>query len=188
MLGPSDTILSGRGFQITAHRTLLRARSDYFKSQYDCGMSDVEKDVVTLPGHFQESDVACFVDYIYQDKVDLQPQQALQVIEIANYFQVPRLLTMCEAVLAKAMEEDPTGACDSVCDLLVLADDNGLESLRTAALNFIAHHFKQVQHTQGYESLQLRHLRMVNDQIFEMHNVFVNKLRQMSESKESSSL
>lgn len=121
-------------------------------------MRDATTNTLHCPDHFSQHAAAAFLHYLYTDALDddLDVQLAMELLHMATYYSVSRLVSLCEERLAAGlMESDAhdTGACHAACTLLAMADDLGLTHLKSVALDFIVHNFGSVSATDAYRQL-----------------------------------
>ncbi len=157
-LGAPDAVLRGVDWEIVVHSAVLRARCALFRARSDSGMRDATHHVLHCPDHFAQPAAAAFLHYLYTDTLDedLDIQLTIEVLHMATYYSVTRLVSLCEERLAGGLQEadahDP-GACHAACTLLAMADELGLSHVRSVALDFIVHNFGAVSVTEAYGQL-----------------------------------
>jgi len=68
-------------------------------------MRDALISVVHVPDHFSQDAVNSFLKYLYHDKVDINPgnDAVAEVLLVAQYYGVARLVQLCEVLLAKEL-------------------------------------------------------------------------------------
>jgi len=106
ILREPDCVFSGSGgWEMSVHSAVLRQRCDHFRARSDSGMRDALISVVHVPDHFSQDAVNSFLKYLYHDKVDINPgnDAVAEVLLVAQYYGVARLVQLCEVLLAKEL-------------------------------------------------------------------------------------
>jgi protein-L-isoaspartate O-methyltransferase len=166
-LGEPDALLVGAGFALPAHAAVLRARCELLRARADSGMADACAARVAVPEHFSEAAAAALLDYCYSDACPERVERAsggdlaaaVEVLELAQYFGSPRLATLSEAALARALKaagRSPAAAAaaaDAGAQLLAFALDQGLVHLRAVALDFCVENFTAVAAGEAWTAL-----------------------------------
>lgn len=159
-LGDPDCALVKEGeWEVPTHSVLLSQRCDVLRARCNSGMADAELSQVAVPEHFSFPAVSTFVQYLYTDKLTCPPEQAAEVLHVAQYFGVPRCAQLCEHMLAKVLktaQRSPhavEGAAEAAASLLAMADDHGLTHLGAVALDFVVAHHDVVSKTEAYAAL-----------------------------------
>lgn len=70
------------------------------------------------------------IRYIYTDKVDNAETYASHLLPLSTRYQLPGLIGLCERTLLETLTPG------NVASILLLADENGCENLRKAALHY----------------------------------------------------
>merc|ERR1711965_898191 len=133
-------------------KSLLCARSVFFRTMFGIGMKERDTAEVTVPN----TDLATFtalVDYLLSDKFDLgeeegRAQRALDLRELAQMYQVPRLELLC----AQALQESVAPA--TAVPLLEAAHTMGDGRLLAQCRRFVADHAAEVRASGGVEQLR----------------------------------
>mmetsp|Transcript_67044 Transcript_67044/g.218281 ORF Transcript_67044/g.218281 Transcript_67044/m.218281 type:complete len:319 (+) Transcript_67044:380-1336(+) len=141
MVDPSlaDITFVVNGEAITAHRNVLAARSEYFAAM--------------LTSHFQEASAGARVavsdgtaeafrmvlGYLYTDSIDLADGDALEVLRLADKYNLVRLYQMSTRHCLRKLDGE------NAVERLVQSDLYGLQDLRGAALTFVIRHFAEIR-------------------------------------------
>merc|ERR1711965_827368 len=133
-------------------KNVLCARSPVFRTMFGIGMKERDTAEVTVPN----TDLATFtalVDYLLSDKFDLgeeegRAQRALDLRELAQMYQVPRLELLC----AQALQES-VGPATAV-PLLEAAHTMGDGRLLAQCRRYVADHAAEVRASGGVEQLR----------------------------------
>jgi len=181
-----DCVLVGEEWTLSSHRAVLKVRCDYFRARFDSNMQDAGDEELSVPSQFSQEAMSLFLRYIYKDELqpDLSPQTVIDVLHVACYYGVPRLVVLCESLLAEALkvrhEEDPQAAAEFAAVLLTLADSNGLSSLQAAVLQYIVEHFDLVSKSKSYAELSKREVDLIMNESFGRQQRFKKLLADLS--------
>eukprot|EP00160_Parvularia_atlantis_P017615 Unigene6131_Nuclearia_a/m.18883 Unigene6131_Nuclearia_a/g.18883 ORF Unigene6131_Nuclearia_a/g.18883 Unigene6131_Nuclearia_a/m.18883 type:complete len:200 (-) Unigene6131_Nuclearia_a:100-699(-) len=135
----------GKPTQFFVHRDVLSQRSDQFHARFASGMKDANSTHIELP----DTSPAAFkvlLHFMYLDECTLTSDVAPEVLELASFYQVPRLLALCEAYYDDCITDD------SVCHILELADRHGAFQLRRVCMQYI---LDRVPHNRSISALLL---------------------------------
>ena len=149
------TFLVGREEQRIEHvsKNLLCVRSEYYGKMFGIGMKERDAAEITVP----KTDLAsftAFIDYLCTDQLDLgeeeggRAQRALDLRELAQMYQVPRLELLC----AQALQESVGPA--SAVPLLEAAHATGDGRLLAQCRRYVADHAAEVRASGGVEQLR----------------------------------
>lgn len=197
-----DCVLVGEEWTLSSHRAVLKGhtfcpsqriqvwcglvRCEYFRARFDSDMQDAGDEELSVPSQFSQEAMSLFLRYIYKDELqaDLPPQTVIDVLHVACYYGVPRLVVLCESLLAEALKirhmEDPEAAADFAAVLLTLADSNGLSSLQDVVLQYIVEHFDLVCKAKSYGELSKREVDMIMNESFGRQQRFKKLLSDLS--------
>lgn len=161
LLGPPDCTIIGHDISIPAHSVMLSQRCDLLFARKNSGMADASLDSVAIPDGFSRKSIELLLHYVYHDTLDCSPEEAVDVLRIAQYFGVPRLVQLCEHILArmvrKSIRSQDLTSIESVAEaaiaLLNLSQDEQLPYLARVCLDFVVAHHDVVSKMEGYASL-----------------------------------
>lgn len=161
LLGPPDCTIVGHGISFPAHSVMLSQRCDLLFARRNSGMADATLDSVAIPEEFSQRSIEVLLQYIYHDKVECNPEEAVDVLRIAQYFGVYRLVQLCEHILARMIKksihsQDPASIesiAEAAMALLNLSQDEQLPYLACVCLDFVVTHHAVVSRMDGYSSL-----------------------------------
>ncbi|EOD21036.1 hypothetical protein EMIHUDRAFT_354993 [Emiliania huxleyi CCMP1516] len=134
-------------------KCVLCVRSVFFRTMFGIGMKERDAAVVTV----RKTDLATFtalVRYLCTDQLDLgeeegeQARRALDLRQLAQMYQVPRLELLC----AQALQESVAPA--SAVPLLEAAHTTGDGRLLAQCRRFVADHAAEVRASGGVEQLR----------------------------------
>merc|ERR1719379_2866737 len=130
--GADVTIRAGES-KIPVHGLILSMRSPVFKTMLRTEMRETTTRVIDLS--VDEGTAQAFLDYLYFDELDAtspgSPDLCCHLLKLAHQFEVQSLVDRCTAVLECGLD------VASAIERLMLADELGLERLRTACVKFL---------------------------------------------------
>eukprot|EP00210_Caulerpa_lentillifera_P001264 g1220.t1 len=188
-----DCALVGEKWTLSSHQAVLKARCEYFRARFDSNMQDSTAEELTVPSHFSQDSMALFLQYIYKDELpdQLTPQTVIDIVHVAGYYGVPRLVVLCEHLLAEELRVQHSSQQDSAPEfavrLLTLADTNGLSLLQEAVVHYIVRNYDKVSQTEAYDELSKREVDLIMKESFAVHERFKGLLKELSENAEMSS-
>ncbi|XP_053593013.1 uncharacterized protein LOC103579705 [Microplitis demolitor] len=128
----SDVTLIVGDVEIPAHKVIIAAHSPIFKAMLLSDMKEAKKGVIEIKG-LKEDVIVEMLNYFYtgETKASFDTELALQMIEVADIYQIMRLKNICEMTLLKNM------SIDNIVDIIDVADDHNIEKLRKEAIKFM---------------------------------------------------
>eukprot|EP00058_Branchiostoma_floridae_P022540 XP_002608030.1 hypothetical protein BRAFLDRAFT_120870 [Branchiostoma floridae] len=94
-----DVVLCVSGQEIPCHRNVLAAYSGYFRAMFCNGHRESKEHKVTIH-EASASALQLLVDYAYTSKVTITEDNAVELMEGANFFQVPPVRDACSEFLS----------------------------------------------------------------------------------------
>ena len=143
----SDVSIECGGEVFQAHRIILASHSPVFKLMLETDMKEKNEKVITITDLDKEV-VSDMLTFLYTGSAPNLKVLAKELLNVANKYQLPRLMVMC---MYKLKEEIET---DNVIEILQLADLHGVKELKGECLEFIKSDSKAVQKTTGWEDLK----------------------------------
>ena len=133
-------------------KCVICARSPVFRTMFGIGMKERDAAEVTV-SHTDLASFTALVDYLLSDKFDLgeeegRAQRALDLRELAQMYQVPRLELLC----AQALQESVGPA--SAVPLLEAAHATGDGRLLAQCRRYVADNAAEVRASGGVEQLR----------------------------------
>eukprot|EP00058_Branchiostoma_floridae_P008791 XP_002594279.1 hypothetical protein BRAFLDRAFT_57016 [Branchiostoma floridae] len=95
-----DVILCVAGKEIPCHRNVLAACSGYFQAMFCNGLRESKEHKVTIH-EVSASIMQLLVDYAYTSKVTITKDNAVELLEGANFFQIQPVFDACTKFLSK---------------------------------------------------------------------------------------
>jgi hypothetical protein len=128
-----NTTVTASAIKIPAHKFVLITRSSVFRAMLTGSMREARDKAITIP-NVEEAVVRAFVRFLYCDSciaADLQAH-ALDLLAMADQYDVPPLLSVCEAYLSSHL------TVKNMVEVLQAADLHGAPVLKEHALEYIA--------------------------------------------------
>lgn len=143
----SDVTLVVENKKIYAHRTILGARSDFFKAMLFIGLKESKESEITLT----EVTYTIFMDilkYIYCGDIKIDnPDRAIEIIVASNYFRLNRLKAICEKIIRDSVEVENAGL------VLAISSQSEAWQLKSFVLDFIMSNYESVSTTKCFDDL-----------------------------------
>jgi len=146
---------------IKVHKVILSARSPVFAAMLNLPTEEAKNSQVI----FEDVDYEVMremLHYMYSGNAPNLQMMALDLMAVADRFQLQGLKEMADQVLRSSL------TVDNVCRNLVLADMHNATELKTDALRFTAQHSSAVIETEGWARMSKEHWRLVTDVIAAM--------------------
>lgn len=127
----SDLVFIVGDQRIHAHRAVVAARCPKLAAQLRCGLRESTSGEIAI-GHHAYPVFRKLVEFLYTDRVEVEPDDALDLLQAADEYMLERLKALCEEVVAAAVAED------NVAQLLEAAERYGARRLRSACVSLVA--------------------------------------------------
>jgi speckle-type POZ protein len=147
--------------ELQVHKVVLGARSPVFAAMFEPHTEEAQKAEV----HYNDIDYDVMREmlfYMYSGRSPLLQQMALDLLAVADRFQLNGLKEMADQVLRNGLSND------NVCRNLVLADMHNALELKQDALRFIAQYSNGVIMTDGWATMIKEHPRLVTEVVAAM--------------------
>lgn len=133
----SDVTLISNGVKFPAHKIILSAQSPVFNAMFQSNMVESKKNEVMIEDIKPEV-LKEMLHYLYTGKVEQMNEIENDLLYAANKYDIVGLKLMCFEALIRSM------STENVVDILVLADQHDLSSLKTRAHKFITENAKKL--------------------------------------------
>jgi len=133
---------------VHAHKTILFARSEYFRRMLTGGYRESADDTIEIQG-VSHSVFVAVLTFLYTGKTPrrLSPQLAMDLLEVSNLYGIEPLKKICADQVARNLQ------VDNVASVLEAADSYGAAALRGACVDFIVLHLAEVVRTDAFKDL-----------------------------------
>lgn len=150
----SDISLMVQDKQIRAHRVILSARSRFFRAMFASGMIESTLKEVTIRDCTYEAFYGLilflYTDNFYHGRMTSQTAQlALEVLPLAELYDVPRLIQLCETVLIECNVLN----VDNASELYEIACRLRAFNLKRRCYWFVSKYYDQVAQTESWRLL-----------------------------------
>ncbi|XP_044586121.1 speckle-type POZ protein-like [Cotesia glomerata] len=162
----SDVTIIVDKVKIPAHKLVLAAHSEVFAKMLQSEMKEAKDGEINIKG-FDPEIILEMLHYCYKGKTKASKdtKAALQMLEVADIYQIIKLKDICESTLINNM------STDNVLDIIDAADDHTAIDLRKSAINLIVLHSKTVVASSNFKQLCYKK----PDLMFELTCAFGNK-------------
>ena len=126
----TDTIIKCGDKEFKVHRVILAMQSPVFRAMFEADMKEKQSGVIEVSDSTPEA-MSDLVAYLYAGTAPNLKTLASELLDMAEKYQIPRLLTMCRIELARKIKNT------NVVETLILADLHGKSALKKACFKFI---------------------------------------------------
>jgi hypothetical protein len=100
----SDFVLKTNDTSFHLHRNIIGARSEYFAAMFTSNLADANTADFDVSDTISSPELlTLLMEYLYCNVVDLNVNQATELIAVAKYYMLERLVAMCELVMARSL-------------------------------------------------------------------------------------
>ncbi|XP_073837815.1 speckle-type POZ protein-like [Musca autumnalis] len=146
------TLIARDGCEFKAHKVILSGRSEVFDTMLRSDFVEAKTNRITIDDMDAEV-MKEMLTFIYTGK-GIHKEMAYDLFSAANKYALMDLETMCENILTKSMD------VSSVADIILLADLNSNERLKSRALQFIKGNVKEVMKAESWKKLRASNLEL----------------------------
>ncbi|XP_074095242.1 speckle-type POZ protein B-like [Cotesia typhae] len=179
----TDVTIVVKGRRFPAHKIFLKMRSQFLAEMLSQGATEKEtkKDFVLAdikPGIFEK-----VLRFIYTDRADYLGNDAAEVLEAADKFQLETLKIICEESLSKSLNRE------NFIEIISLADRHFAKNLKNYAMEFFgtiaedivkSYDFNKLENTNPYLALEL----FKKFHILKINSLKINSEEDRSDEKE----
>jgi len=134
--GPDFTFIVN-GTEIKAHTLILNARWQHFKLLMGSGMKEAQTKQLIVDDVSPEL-FKIMLEYIYSDSVNISPEDAIELLKLADRFGLNRLKQMCDFLIESAFDFKDLS---SILGLLQVADIHQVPNLKNICLYILVFEF-----------------------------------------------
>uniref|UniRef100_A0A4W3H429 RCC1 and BTB domain containing protein 2 n=2 Tax=Callorhinchus milii TaxID=7868 RepID=A0A4W3H429_CALMI len=136
----SDLKFIVEGKCIYVHKTVLKIRCEHFRSML------TDEDVVEID-QFTHPVYRAFLEYLYTDTINLQPEDAIGLLDLATFYRENNLKHLCEQTIKQGI------SVENGINLLSAAVKYEATGLEEFCFKFCVNHLTAVTQTQAFASM-----------------------------------
>ncbi|XP_065203294.1 speckle-type POZ protein B-like [Planococcus citri] len=142
----SDLMINVNGKDYPAHRTILAARSPVFKAMFKDDTTETQQNRIEIKD-IDENIFEEVLRYIYTGRVENLKDTALELLPVAEKFNLEHLKNMCVSALSMLLSEN------TAVKILILSDLSNAEGLKTRAIEYIKANLLEVMRSEDWNDL-----------------------------------
>uniref|UniRef100_A0A8D3D9F5 Regulator of chromosome condensation (RCC1) and BTB (POZ) domain containing protein 1 n=1 Tax=Scophthalmus maximus TaxID=52904 RepID=A0A8D3D9F5_SCOMX len=139
----SDLKFSVEGKYIHVHKALLKIRCEHFRLMFRSQWTEDQQEVIEI-SQFSYPVYRSFLQFLYTDTVDLPPDDAIGLLDLATSYCEGRLKRLCQLIIKRGI------TVDNALTLLSAAIHYDAEDLEEFCFRFCVSHLTQVTQTGAF--------------------------------------
>lgn len=139
----SDLKFCVDGKCIHVHKAVLKIRCEHFRSMFQSHWNEDMKEVIEID-QFSFPVYRAFLEYLYTDNVDLPPEDAIGLLDLATSYCENRLKKLCQHIIKRGI------TVENAFSLLSAAVRYDAEDLEEFCFKFCVNHLTEVTQTAGF--------------------------------------
>ncbi|XP_067438721.1 RCC1 and BTB domain-containing protein 1 isoform X1 [Thunnus thynnus] len=139
----ADLKFSVDGKCIHVHKAVLKIRCEHFRSMFRSQWTEDQQDVIEI-GQFSYPVYRSFLQFLYTDTVDLPPEDAIGLLDLATSYCENRLKRLCQQIIKRGI------TVENAFTLLSAAIRYDAEDLEEFCFRFCVNHLTQVTQTGAF--------------------------------------
>ena len=143
----SDVTITCGGKEFRAHKLILASQSPVFKKMFEIDMRERRSGVIEVPD-ITPAVMSDLLAYLYTGTAPHVDTLARELLNVANKYELPRLLSICETTLVSKI------TADSVLEILILAELHESITLKKACLSFIKCNFAHISKLDSWKDMK----------------------------------
>ncbi|XP_028249007.1 RCC1 and BTB domain-containing protein 1-like isoform X2 [Parambassis ranga] len=128
---------------IYVHKAILKIRCEHFRSMFQSHWNEDMKEVIEID-QFSYPVYHSFLKYLYTDSVDLPPEDAIGLLDLATSYCENRLRRICQNIIKRGI------TIENAFSLLSAAVRYDAEELEDFCFKFCVNHLTEVTQTFAY--------------------------------------
>ncbi|XP_041638287.1 RCC1 and BTB domain-containing protein 1-like [Cheilinus undulatus] len=128
---------------IHVHKAVLKIRCEHFRSMFRSQWTEDQQDVIEI-GQFSYPVYRSFLQFLYTDTVDLPPEDAIGLLDLATSYCENRLKRLCQQIIKRGI------TVENAFTLLSAAIRYDAEDLEVFCFRFCVNHLTQVTQTGAF--------------------------------------
>lgn len=149
--GFCDVILEVEGRQLTTHRCILAANSQFFYTMFSSGMKESNQKVLNLQSVSFQS-MSLLLDYFYSREIVINDENVLELLNASSFLLVTPVKNACIEVLSRRL------GSDNCFSIMQIAEQFGADELAKIAKDFIKRNFSIVVNNEEFVSISQEEL------------------------------
>ena len=143
----ADVTITCGGKEFRAHKLILASQSPVFKKMFEIDMKERRSGVIEVPD-ITPAVMSDLLAYLYTGTAPHVDTLARELLNVADKYELPRLLSICETTLVSKI------TTDSVLEILILAVLHETKTLKNACLFFIKCNFAIICELDSWKDLK----------------------------------
>uniref|UniRef100_A0A9J7Y016 Regulator of chromosome condensation (RCC1) and BTB (POZ) domain containing protein 1 n=1 Tax=Cyprinus carpio carpio TaxID=630221 RepID=A0A9J7Y016_CYPCA len=139
----SDLKFSVDGKYIHVHKAVLKIRCEHFRSMFQSHWNEDMKEVIEID-QFSYPVYRSFLEFLYTDSVDLPPEDAIGLLDLATSYCENRLKKLCQHIIKRGI------TVENAFSLLSAAIRYDAEDLEEFCFKFCVNHLTEVTQTAAF--------------------------------------
>ncbi|XP_061925741.1 RCC1 and BTB domain-containing protein 1 isoform X2 [Entelurus aequoreus] len=131
------------GKYICVHKAILKIRCEHFRSMFQSHWNEDAKEVIEVD-QFSFPVYRSFLEFLYTDEVELPPEDAIGLLDLATSYCENRLKRLCQHVIKRGI------TVENAFTLLSAAVRYDAEDLEDFCFRFCVNHLTQVTQTASF--------------------------------------
>jgi len=142
----SDLTITVSGTPIHVHKAVLKIRCQHFRSMFQDHWEEDSRSVLEMD-QFSYQVYRAFLQYLYTDEVNLPPERALELLDLANAYCETQLKRRCEQIIKQGI------TVENAVVLYSTAIAYEAKELEEFCFKFSLNHMTAIIETEGFTSL-----------------------------------
>lgn len=127
---------------IYVHKALLKIRCEHFRAL----LNETDEDVIEIH-QFSYLVYRAFLEYLYTDNINLPPEDAIGLLDLATFYRETRLKRLCQETIKRGISEE------NAITLLSAAVKYEARDLEEFCFKFCVNHLTAVTQTQAFADM-----------------------------------
>ncbi|XP_041739058.1 RCC1 and BTB domain-containing protein 1 isoform X3 [Coregonus clupeaformis] len=139
----ADLKFSVDGKYIHVHKAVLKIRCEHFRSMFQSHWNEDMKEVIEID-QFTYPVYRSFLEFLYTDNIDLPPEDAIGLLDLATSYCEDRLKRLCQHIIKRGI------TIENAFSLLAAAVRYDAEDLEEFCFKFCVNHLTEVTQTAAF--------------------------------------
>jgi len=161
------TLQTPDGTTFQAHKTILSSRCNVLRAMFESHFREKSQKSVHIDASSTEA-FSAFLTYLYSCHAPiLESKDSVGILVLANQYNLPHLLTLCELYITKQVEiatrDDIIKADVDIIGLLLLSQLHNASQLEKFCLHFISSNYQPMKKREEFKMLKGENLKYVEE-------------------------